>query len=215
MGSGLLWSVAVPSQLSPSFPPPWIPVNRDRQLCMWGGGSLLPPLPSRGLDTDSATQPGRRLLHQAHTPRRGLQVRPHPHPRPCTCAIHQGVIGLCRPPALPLCLLHLRHIEVSLPCQGAHEIDLVLLVDLQPWVGTQLPLLVGEHERQNEPYRASDPCVPRWPQKPFTVSSLPGGWLLLTQSPPSSKSLLREAPAQHPVGRAHTPGGSALTTWES
>ena len=137
----------------------------------------------------------------------GLQARPHPHPRPCTCAIHRGVAGLCRPPALPFCLLHLRHIEVSLPCQGAHEIDLVLLVDLQPWVGTQLPLLVGEHERQNEPSRASDPCAPKWPQKLFTVYSLPGGWLLPPQSPPSSKSLLREAPTQHPVDRGPHPRG--------
>ena len=39
MGSGLLWSVAVPSQLSPSFPPPWIPVNS----CI------------RGISTTSAT----------------------------------------------------------------------------------------------------------------------------------------------------------------
>lgn len=99
-------------------------------------------------------------------------MRPHPHPRPCTCAIHQGVIGLCRPPALPLCLLHLRHIEVSLPRQGAHEIDLVLLVDLQPWMGTQLPLLVGEHERQNEPYGASDVS----PGRPRNRSLFPPSW---------------------------------------
>ena len=81
----------------------------------------------------------------------GLQARPHPHPRPCTCAIHRGVAGLCRPPALPFCLLHLRHIEVSLPCQGAHEIDLVLLVDLQPWVGTQLPLLLESTKGRMSP----------------------------------------------------------------
>lgn len=59
-----------------------------------------------------------------------------------TCAIRLGVSGLHKLPAFPLCLLHLWHIEVSLPCQWAHEVDLVLLVDLQPRVSTQLPLLL-------------------------------------------------------------------------
>ena len=58
-----------------------------------------------------------------------------------TCAIRLGVSGLRKLPAFPLCLLHLWHVEISLPCQWAHEMDLVLLVDLQARVSTQLPLL--------------------------------------------------------------------------
>lgn len=58
-----------------------------------------------------------------------------------TCAIRLGVSGLHKLPAFPLCLLHLWHVEISLPCQWAHEMDPVLLVDLQPRVSTQLPLL--------------------------------------------------------------------------
>jgi hypothetical protein len=64
-----------------------------------------------------------------------------------TCAIYLGITGLHKPSEFPFCLLHLRHIEVSLPCQWAHEMDLVLLVDLQPRVGTQLPLLVRELQK--------------------------------------------------------------------
>lgn len=72
----------------------------------------------------------------------GLQAGPHPLSSTLgTCAIHLGVIGLHKLPAFPLCLLHLWHVEISLPCQWAYEIDLVLLVDLQSRVSTQLPLL--------------------------------------------------------------------------
>lgn len=65
----------------------------------------------------------------------------HPSSTFGTCAIRLGVCGLHKLPAFPLCLLHLWHVEISLPCQWAHEMDLVLLVDLQPRVSTQLPLL--------------------------------------------------------------------------
>lgn len=124
-------------------------VSGNRELCLWVLG--------RTLDAHSAAWPGRGPRERACPthPERGLRAgRPRPAPRappsagpsppPRTCVVHPRVAGLGRPPTLPLRLLHLRHVEVSLPCQRAHEVDLVLLVDLQPRVGTQLPLLVRE-----------------------------------------------------------------------
>lgn len=59
-----------------------------------------------------------------------------------TCDICTGVLGLsCGSPALSLQFFHFRHVEVPLASERTHEVDAVLLVDLYPGVGTQLPLL--------------------------------------------------------------------------
>lgn len=100
----------------------------------WGGHWTPTVRPSQGGAS----------LTMSHTPGERAPGRPASLPTLRTCVIHLRVTGLGRPPTFPLRLLHLRHIEVSLPCQRAHEVDLVLLVDLQARVGTQLPLLVRE-----------------------------------------------------------------------
>lgn len=59
-----------------------------------------------------------------------------------TCDVCLGILGhSCSSPALPLQFFHFRHIEVSLAGKGTHKVDAVLLVDLDPGVSTQLPLL--------------------------------------------------------------------------
>lgn len=110
----------------------------EQAALLQGPGAGRPPSPTlakHSLDTASVVQPGGSLRN---------------HLIPClhTCAIHLGVTGLSRPPALSLCLLHLGHVEVSLPRQRAHETDLVMLVDFQPRMGTQLPLLAGQGQNQ-------------------------------------------------------------------
>lgn len=59
-----------------------------------------------------------------------------------TCDVCLGILGhSCSSPALPLQFFHFRHVEVPLAGEGTHKVDAVLLVDLDPGVGTQLPLL--------------------------------------------------------------------------
>lgn len=128
--------------------PTWPHVSGNCQFCLWvPGGQVFFHL--------GQASPGH--PQAAHVPRVRAPGRPTSLPCPCTCAIQLGITGLRRPPAFPLCLLHLRHIEVSLPGQRAHEIDLVLLVDLQPRVGTQLPLLPERDRRRSEPGTQSPP----------------------------------------------------------
>lgn len=57
-----------------------------------------------------------------------------------TCDICLGILCL-RSPALPLQFFHFRHVEVPLAGKGTHKVDAVLLIDLDPGVGTQLSLL--------------------------------------------------------------------------
>lgn len=185
-----------------------------RDPCVWGqaalhvgpgvGGSSSSTSGKLSLDTNSANPNREEPPQPCPHVQRGA---PRAFPYPRTCAVHLGIAVFQRPPALPVGLLHLRHIEVSLPCQRAHEIDLVSLVDLQPGVGTQLSLLVQHGKRWNESSRASDPPVPKWLQKLSTVYSLPRDWLyLLSQSPPSSKPVLRETHTEHPRAGPHTLG---------
>lgn len=66
-----------------------------------------------------------------------------------TCDVRLGILGLsCSSPALPLQFFHFRHVEVPLAGEGTHEVDAVFLVDLNPGVGTQLPLLKDSRRLQ-------------------------------------------------------------------
>jgi len=66
-----------------------------------------------------------------------------------TCDVCLGILALNRSsPALPLQFFHFRHVEVPLACEGTHEVDAVLLVDLDPGVGTELPLLKDSRQPQ-------------------------------------------------------------------
>lgn len=70
-----------------------------------------------------------------------MEDRAHAQARD-TCDVCLGILSLdCSSPALPLQFFHFRHVEVPLASEGTHEVDAVFLIDLDPGVGAQLPLL--------------------------------------------------------------------------
>lgn len=80
-----------------------------------------------------------------------------------TCDVCLGILSLsCSSPALPLQFFHFRHIEVPLAGEGTHKVDAVLLVDLDPGVGAQLPLLKDSRQLQvrDLPPQHPPPCGP-------------------------------------------------------